>query len=76
MAIFAILDGDELRKRLSNGLGFSPEDREENVRRTAEVAKLMADSGIVVIAALISPTQKSRNLAKNIVDGECFLKYL
>src|ERR671921_2192675 len=50
-----VLDGDNLRHGLNGNLGFSVEDRAENVRRTAEVAALMADAGVVCLAALVSP---------------------
>ena len=52
-----MLDGDNLRHGLNGDLGFSPEDRAENVRRTAEVAALMADAGVVALASLVSPTE-------------------
>ena len=59
-----ILDGDEVRKRLTKGLGFSREDREENIRRIAYVAKLLTDIGGVVVVAAISPYLKSREEAR------------
>jgi len=59
-----ILDGDEVRKRLTKGLGFSREDREENIRRIAYVAKLLTDIGGIVVVAAISPYQKSREEAR------------
>lgn len=65
-----VLDGDTLRSRLSPDLGFSPEDRAENIRRAAVVARLMADAGLVVLAALISPRAADRAAAREIVgDG-------
>ena len=60
------LDGDNLRHGLNHDLGFSPEDRSENVRRTAEVSALLADSGCVVIASLISPLRCDRKRAREI----------
>ena len=60
------LDGDNLRHGLNHDLGFSPEDRSENVRRTAEVSALLADSGCVVIASLISPLRSDRKRAREI----------
>ncbi len=66
-----VLDGDTLRARLSTDLGFSPEDRTENVRRAAVVARLMADAGLVVLVALISPRMEDRALARELV-GEDF----
>lgn len=53
------LDGDNIRHGLSKNLGFSQEDREENIRRIAEVAKLFADAGLVCIASFISPYAKA-----------------
>jgi len=61
-----ILDGDNIRHGLNANLGFSPEDREENIRRIAEVARLMADAGIVVVTAFISPYQADRRKARAI----------
>ncbi len=61
-----VLDGDNVRHGLNTNLGFSPEDRVENIRRVAEVAKLMADVGIVVITAFISPYQADRRKARAI----------
>lgn len=63
-----ILDGDNLRHGLNSDLGFSPDDRCENIRRAAEVAKLMNSAGIVVIAAFISPYRKDREQAAGIVE--------
>lgn len=65
-----VLDGDNLRQGLNSNLGFSPEDRCENIRRAAEVAKLMNQAGLVVIAAFVSPYRKDREQARKIVgDG-------
>jgi bifunctional enzyme CysN/CysC len=61
-----VLDGDNLRHGLNANLGFSPEDRAENIRRVAEVAKLMADAGVVVITAFISPYRADRTRARTI----------
>lgn len=66
-----VLDGDNLRKGLNKDLGFAQADRLENVRRVAEVAKLMAETGTVVLVSLISPTAEMRDLARSIV-GEGF----
>merc|ERR1719323_1737272 len=60
------LDGDNLRFGLNKDLGFSPEDRKENVRRVAEVSKLFAEAGAIVIAGLISPYKADRNYAREI----------
>jgi len=59
-----VLDGDNLRHGLNGNLGFSAEDRRENVRRTAEVAALMADAGVVVLVALVSPYRADRAAAR------------
>ena len=63
-----VLDGDNLRHGLNSNLGFSPEDRKENVRRVAEVAKLMADAGVVVLVSLVSPYRADRDAARAIHD--------
>ncbi|XP_021950894.1 bifunctional 3'-phosphoadenosine 5'-phosphosulfate synthase 2 isoform X2 [Folsomia candida] len=60
------LDGDNVRTGLNKNLGFSKEDREENIRRVAEVAKLFADSGVVALCSFVSPFEKDRELAKEI----------
>jgi bifunctional enzyme CysN/CysC len=62
-----VLDGDNIRHGLNSNLGFSPEDRVENIRRVSEVAKLMADSGVVAITAFISPYRMDRRRAREIV---------
>jgi bifunctional enzyme CysN/CysC len=61
-----ILDGDNVRHGLNSNLGFSPEDREENIRRVAEVARLMADAGLIVVTAFISPYRQDRRRAREI----------
>jgi adenylyl-sulfate kinase len=61
-----VLDGDNLRHGLNKDLGFTPEDRAENVRRAAEVACLMAETGLIVIVALISPLARERAQARGI----------
>jgi len=63
-----ILDGDEVRQRLNQGLGFSKEDREENLRRISYVAKLLSRVGAVAITAAISPYQKSRDQARSDIE--------
>jgi bifunctional enzyme CysN/CysC len=63
-----ILDGDNLRLGLNKDLGFTKEDRAENVRRVAEVSKLMVDAGLVVIVALVSPFKVDRDHAREIFD--------
>lgn len=64
------LDGDILRLGLNKDLGFSDQDRQENIRRTAEVAKLFADAGSLVIVSLITPLQSLRTLAKDIIGED------
>lgn len=61
------LDGDEVRKGLNRELGFSLEDRHENIRRIAHIARLLSEQGIVVIVAVVSPLQVLRDLARSIV---------
>jgi adenylyl-sulfate kinase len=61
-----VLDGDNLRHGLNGDLGFSPEERAENVRRTAEVAALLADAGVVALASLVSPYEADRRHAREI----------
>merc|ERR1719228_2154153 len=60
------LDGDNMRHGLNKNLGFSDEDREENIRRVAEVAKLFADSGVVALCSFVSPFSKDREQARKI----------
>ncbi|MBM3686315.1 MAG: adenylyl-sulfate kinase [Actinobacteria bacterium] len=69
-----VLDGDNVRTGINKDLGFTPEDRAENVRRVAEAAKLMLDAGLVVIVALISPFRADRRAAREIFDGGDFLE--
>lgn len=68
------LDGDNLRMGLNKDLKFSPEDRKENIRRTAETAKLFLDSGAVVLASFISPFTEDREKVKEIVGAENFVE--
>ncbi len=68
------LDGDNIRKELNSDLTFSPEDRTENIRRIAEIANLMIDAGLVVLAAFVSPYKKDRDHIKNIVKGTNFIE--
>lgn len=67
-----ILDGDNLRLGLNKDLGFTPEDRAENVRRVAEVAKLMCDAGLVVLVALVSPFAADRAAARELFEAGDF----
>lgn len=69
-----VLDGDNIRSGINNNLGFSMEDRLENIRRIAEVAKLYLNSGIITICTFISPTIEIRKFAVNIIGSEDFLE--
>ena len=69
-----ILDGDEVRRGLSADLGFSPEDRAENVRRVAELARILNDNAIVSVVALISPLAADRERAREAVGAERFIE--
>ncbi len=68
-----ILDGDNFRHGLNSDLGFSDEDRHENVRRVAEVAKMLADQGVIVLVSVITPKEALRTLAREII-GDSFLE--
>jgi bifunctional enzyme CysN/CysC len=70
----SLLDGDNVRGGLNRDLGFGPDDRRENIRRIAEVARLMNDAGLVVIAAFISPYRADRTMARDIIGAERFLE--
>lgn len=67
-----ILDGDNVRTGLCSGLGFSPEDRKENLRRIAETCKLFNDAGIIVFACFISPYEEDRKMVRNIIGKDYF----
>ena len=67
-----LLDGDNIRKGINNDLGFSLADRTENIRRIAEVSKLMLDAGLVIISAFISPFHADREMVKEIVGEDRF----
>ncbi|MEE4667454.1 adenylyl-sulfate kinase [Pseudomonas alliivorans] len=69
-----ILDGDSVRSGLCRDLGFEAADRDENIRRVAEVARLMAETGLVVIVALISPSISSRHHARSIIGTDRFME--
>ena len=69
-----LLDGDNIRHGLSRGLGFSEEDRLENIKRVAEASKLFVDAGIIVIASFISPLKKHRQTAKEIIGSGDFVE--
>jgi adenylyl-sulfate kinase len=66
----AVLDGDNIRLGLSSDLGFSADDRAENIRRVAEVARLLAELGLVAITAFISPSRSDRQRARDIVNRD------
>ena len=68
-----VLDGDNIRQGLNKNLGFSPEDRTENIRRIAEVARLFDDAGVIVLTAFISPYRADRDAARAVI-GESFLE--
>ncbi|MFT6048942.1 MAG: adenylylsulfate kinase [Patiriisocius sp.] len=68
------LDGDNVRKGLNNNLAFSPEDRVENIRRIAEVSKLMLDAGLLVLSAFVSPYSKDREGVRSAVGAENFIE--
>jgi adenylylsulfate kinase len=69
-----LLDGDNLRTGLNKDLGFSEEDRQENIRRVAETAKLFLHNGVVTICSFVSPTMKVRKMAGDIIGREDFLE--
>ncbi|HYQ58643.1 MAG TPA: adenylyl-sulfate kinase [Draconibacterium sp.] len=69
-----LLDGDNIRTGINNKLGFSSEDRLENIRRIAEVSKLIMNCGVIVLCAFISPTDKIRNMAKSIIGEDDFIE--
>ena len=69
-----ILDGDNIRLGINAGLGFSAEDRRENIRRIAEVGKLFVDTGIITLAAFVSPTNEYRAMARDIIGAEDFFE--
>lgn len=69
-----ILDGDNIRSGINNNLGFTEADRIENIRRITEVSKLFVDTGIITIAAFISPSNDIREMAANIIGKDDFLE--
>ena len=69
-----LLDGDNIRSGINNNLGFSEEDRKENIRRIAEVAKLFVQCGVITLTAFISPTNEIRSLATEIIGKENFIE--
>ncbi|WP_019119855.1 adenylyl-sulfate kinase [Brevibacillus massiliensis] len=69
-----VLDGDNIRQGLNRGLGFTPEDRKENIRRIAEVAKLFVDAGVITLTAFISPYREDRELARGLLEPGEFVE--
>lgn len=69
-----VLDGDNIRKGINSNLGFTPEDRSENLRRIAEISKLFIDAGIVVLSAFIAPYEKDRKFIKEKVGVENYIE--
>ncbi len=69
-----VLDGDVIRQGICRDLGFSEDDRAENIRRTAEVSRLFVHAGIITICCFISPTKAVRSMAKDIIGTEDFLE--
>lgn len=69
-----VLDGDKIRNGLNNNLGFSDEERIENIRRIAEVGKLFCNCGIIAISAFISPTDSIRKMARDIIGNDDFFE--
>ncbi len=69
-----VLDGDNVRHGLNRNLGFSPEDRTENIRRIGEVAKLFTDAGVIVFSSFISPYRADRDAARALFDGGDFIE--
>lgn len=68
------LDGDNIRRGINKGLSFTAEDRQENLRRIAEIAKIFVDSGIVTIASFVSPLEVDRQLVRDIVGSADFIE--
>jgi adenylylsulfate kinase len=69
-----VLDGDNIRAGINNNLGFTNEDRIENIRRIAEVSKLLVNSGVICICAFVSPTEETRKIVRDIVGKDDFLE--
>ncbi|MFI3310440.1 adenylyl-sulfate kinase [Ewingella allii] len=69
-----LLDGDNVRHSLCRDLGFSDDDRRENIRRVGEVAKLMVDAGLVVLTAFISPHRAERDMVRELLDKDQFIE--
>lgn len=69
-----VLDGDNIRTGINNNLGFSPEDRIENIRRIAEIAKLLINSGVICLCAFVSPSEETRKTVRDIIGEKDFLE--
>ncbi|SMC04049.1 adenylylsulfate kinase [Sulfobacillus thermosulfidooxidans DSM 9293] len=69
-----VLDGDVLRRGLCQDLGFSPQDRHENIRRAGHVAKILVDAGIMVLSAFITPFEKDRQMLRQLFSPEQFIE--
>ncbi len=69
-----VLDGDNIRSGINNNLGFSEEDRRENIRRIAEVARLYLNTGIITLNSFISPTRQIRAMARGIIGADDFIE--
>jgi len=69
-----VLDGDNVRKGINSDLSFEPKDRTENIRRISEIASLMIDAGLVVLAAFVSPYKKDREMVRNVVNSNNFVE--
>ena len=70
-----ILDGDNIRSGINKNLGFSADDRKENIRRIAEIGKLFVDTGVVTLSAFISPTNESRRMASEIIGADDYREF-
>ena len=70
-----VLDGDNTRSGINNNLGFSIDDRKENIRRIAELSKLFLESGVICINSFVSPTRSIRNMAREIIGEDDFLEF-
>ena len=68
------LDGDNIRHGLNRDLGFTSEDRVENIRRVGEISKLMLDAGLICITSFISPFSSEREMVRKLVDGDEFIE--
>lgn len=69
-----LLDGDNVRHGLNKDLGFSPEDRAENIRRIGEIAKLFTDAGLIVLTAFISPFREDRRMVRELIGDDVFME--